>query len=315
METDAAPRGRTAGRTVDRRGIAIEAAASAAAVALVVYAATKAGLGAGTLVAVLLAASPLIGEFAVTMAARYRPQMTAREAAARMLWPSSCDSCGIVLSQWDILPVVPYVVRRGRCGCRSFAVPATCTAVGLATLAASSAIVAAAWALRGDAAWALAPLVCALAFCPAIVADVVHGECDEFFTMAPAAATLAVGWHHPGPAVLAGAAFAAFVGASGVLAALVRRSATPFPVGVADLSVAFGAGAILGPPGLVAATVWFLFALAASFGVVYAVAGREGSGRYGPALADGSPEGGPFAAPMVPAIVVAAVVAYFWHPF
>ena len=311
---------RTVGRIVDARGIALEALAAVAAVGLVVYGARVAGLGVSSLVVVLWVASPLIGEFAVTMAMRYRPQMTIGQAAARMLWPSSCDSCGAVLSQWDILPVIPYVLRKGRCACRSFAVPPTCTVVGIATAVVASAIVAAAWLIKGDLAYALAPLVVALAYAPVVVADVIHGECDEVFLAVPALATLAVEGGHFVWALSAGAGFALFVVVSGLLVCLVRRSWTRVPFGPADVAAAFGAGAILDLQALVAALVWLCVALAASFVVVFVMAGIGGTRRYGPLAVDAGPSAGhaqqgALATPMLPAIVLSAVIAFFWHPF
>ena len=289
-----------------RLGMAIEACVSLAAAIAVVVFARRAGLGLETLAICLAAASPLVGEFSMTMAYRYRPGMGVAEAASRLLRPSSCDSCSRVLSQWDILPVVPYVVRGGRCSCRAFKVPADCTLVGLTALSLAVATLIAVRIQGAPLAAACVPLALVMAYMPAMVADVVHGECDEAVALLPIPLLLALHPYGMGMALACGLGSALLVVGSALFAALIRRSLSPFPLGTVDVAIAFGAGCVLDVPRLVSANVFLLPAAALSY-VAVRWAGRRVAGRYGP---DG--EEGATAFPMVPAIVMSSWAGSLW---
>ena len=294
-------------------GRGIEVAMSLAAVALSVVACRRFGVGRNELAWFLVAASPLVGEFAATMAYRYESGMSLRDAGARFLRPSRCDACGIALTQWDILPVVPYAVRRGRCSCRKFAVPATCTLAGIATTCTSAAILAGALATGTDA---LAPLALFVSFVPAVVADLAHGEVDEWLLVLPTAAALFL---LPDPLWL-GPAMAALLAVNLWSMGLFARLAAgrgAFGVGVVDVAAAAVTGLYLTFQDAVSASVWFLGLAALSHALVRIPAARRlmpaGGAAYGPGLEEGEDDHGAVAAPTVPAIAFAAVLGMLWH--
>jgi leader peptidase (prepilin peptidase)/N-methyltransferase len=95
----------------------------------------------------LLLASPFIGSFLAT--AVYR--LPRRRSVAGMR--SACPACGHVLGPVDLLPMVGYLVRRGRCAYCGAPVAALYPLIELGALAAALWAVA---ALPGWAAWAVA---------------------------------------------------------------------------------------------------------------------------------------------------------------
>ncbi|MFX7507447.1 prepilin peptidase, partial [Acinetobacter baumannii] len=59
---------------------------------------------------------PFLAEFSVTMARRYRPEMTSMDTFERLLPMSTCDGCGASLG-WRALPFLQMLFGRGRCAC------------------------------------------------------------------------------------------------------------------------------------------------------------------------------------------------------
>lgn len=301
-------------------GRAIEVAASLCALAMTVYGCRRFGVTGTGVTWFLVAVSPLVGEFAMTMAYRYRPGMTTAQAAARLVWPSRCDSCAIGLSQWDILPVVPYVVRRGRCACGAFRVPADCTLAGLATLALAAAVAVGATLAGVDP---LAPVALGLAFAPVVVGDLMHGEVDGPLLGLPLVVAPLL-MPHPwwvGPAMAA--LLVANLWVSSLLTRLfVDRGV--LPTGIRDLAIVGVAGLYLSVQDAVNATVWLLVGLVLSHGAVRLLAsprvraalrlGPPRIGRYGPDAEPGS-EGAldGLAAPQAPALVFSAVMGLVAH--
>jgi leader peptidase (prepilin peptidase)/N-methyltransferase len=97
----------------------------------------------------LLAASPLVGSFLATVA--YRLPRGRSAAAGR----SACPSCGHALGAAELVPVVGYLVRRGRCAHCGSPIPRDYPLIELAALGAAL------WAVTavpGWTAWAVAML-------------------------------------------------------------------------------------------------------------------------------------------------------------
>ena len=268
-----------------------------------VYATWPADAPAWLIAVLLVASSPLVGDFAMTMAVRYRPEMDARACFERLVRPSSCDSCAKPLSQLDMVPFLSRSFATGRCACGAYAVPRTYAVWSAVSASGSLALLCAGW-LSGDpslAAWSIALV---LSFMAAFANDVVHGEVDPAILLPPfALAAFALGTS-PSPletlAVMASCA--ALLVAAGFLGRLAGGGAGRFfPLGWVDVAAAFACGSILDVRGFVNFSVLLvatmsLTALAARFW------GREG--LYGPNGAKG-------AFPAMPPIVWAAALSPF----
>lgn len=255
--------------------------------------------------AILVLCSPLVGDFAVTMSERYSPTMDWRACFRRVAAPSRCDRCGTALSQFDMVPFLSSSARTGFCSCGDYRVPGSYGSWSALTLAASLALLFAAW-WTGDAGSSLAPLVVTLFFMPAVVMDVRHGEVDPAVLALGVAGSLIAGAVAQGPvgAAVGFASGLALISACGAVSwfAIAPREdgSRPFPLGRVDLWVCAGACSILGPEGLASFLIWCVPAAVLALSLV-AVSLRGSA--YGP-VGDGA-----LAFPMVPVIVVASCFA------
>jgi len=163
----------------------------------------------------LLAASPVIGSFLATVACRL-PR--GRSAAAGR---SACLSCGHVLGLADLVPVVGYLIRRGRCAHCGAPIPRDDTLIEIAALAAALWSVA---AVPGWPAWAVAVLGWGLLTLAAI--DLKHFLLPDVLTL---------------PLLCLGLAFAAL----GAMAPSLGWATTPLDA-AAGAAAGFGAFALLG---------------------------------------------------------------------
>jgi leader peptidase (prepilin peptidase)/N-methyltransferase len=201
--------------------------------------------------------------------------------------PSACMSCGTGIAWYDNVPVLSWLVLRGRCRSCSAPIPARYPAVELvsALLVAGSV-----WrfGLHGEA------LVAAF-FCLALVAvsatDVEHGIIPNRIVLPAAAVVLAAQTAlRPSPQWAVGA-----LGASGFLfvAALLSRG-----MGMGDVKLALLLGAMLGKTVSVALLVGMLAAFVPAIYLLlkHGAAARKAKIPFGPFLALGG------------------VVALFWGP-
>jgi leader peptidase (prepilin peptidase) / N-methyltransferase len=224
--------------------------------------------------AVLLAPGLAIGSFLNVVAAR----VPLRRSIVHP--PSACMSCGTELAWYDNVPLVSWLVLRGRCRSCGSAIPARYPAVELATALLLAGCV---WKFGATGSAAVAAL-----FCAALVAvsaiDVEHGIIPNRIVLPAAAVVLAAQTGlHPSPEW----AIAAF-GASGFLFA--AALAYPKGMGMGDVKLALLMGAALGRTVPVALMAAMLTAIVPAI-VLFA---RHGSAArkmripFGPFLALGS---------------------------
>lgn len=282
--------------------VAVQCSLAAAAVAFV-YATWPQDSPPWLVLALLVSSSPLVGDFAMTMAARYRTGMDLAACFERLVRPSSCDSCARPLSQVDMVPFLSHSFVTGRCACGAYQVPRTYAAWSALALAGSLALVLAGW-LSGNlpaAAWAVA---LTLSFMAAFANDVAHGEVDLAILLPPSVlAALAVAAAPSPPLTVAVmVASAALLVAAGFLGRFAGGGAGRFfPVGLVDVAAAFLCGSILDVRGFVNFSV-LLVATMAVAAVAARIWGRKG--LYGP-------DGSRGAFPAMPPIVWAAALAPF----
>ena len=199
---------------------------------------------------------------------------------------SRCPNCGAEIRNRDNVPVVSWLVLRGRCrdcGARiSFAYP-------LLELATAALVVAA--AVRYERPWVGAMVALMLALMPAIAfIDLRHRIVPNRIVVPAAAVTLVAHTAiDPSVAWLAGA-----LGASGFL--FVAVLAYPKGLGMGDVKLALLLGAMLGGAVVVALLLGFVAALVPSV----ALFARHGSGARKMAI------------PLVPFLSLGAVVALFF---
>lgn len=101
---------------------------------------------------------------------------------------SRCDSCGRRLSPLELVPVVSYLVMKGRCGACGARIPLTHPAVELA----AAALAAAALVLQPNASGAAFALLWLLLLAPAVL-DALHYWLPDRLTLVIAIAGLALG--------------------------------------------------------------------------------------------------------------------------
>ena len=196
-------------------------------------------------------AAPCVGSFAATLALRLpagEPVLAAR---------SACPACGHRLAARDLVPLLSWLVRRGRCGYCDRPIGLVYPATELGCL------VVVAWAalhLAGVDLW----LACALGWTllALALADQRALVLPDLLVLPLAAAGLAVAWFlRPAAfaehALGAAAGFAAFMAVRWAYRALRRREG----LGLGDAKLMAAAGAWVAWPGL--ASVVFLAALAA----------------------------------------------------
>lgn len=187
----------------------------------------------------LLAVSPAVGSFLAVLADRL-PR--GEDVIAR---PSACRACGTRLGVADLVPVLSFAVRRGRCGHCGAAIPPF---VLYTEMLAMGAALAAVIVARDPAQMALVALVLWLLVALA-VSDLVWFRLPDALNAALFAAALVVAWSEDRLVYgLAGAA----LGAGSFLA--LRRGYRALRgregLGQGDVKLMAGLGALLGPPDL-----------------------------------------------------------------
>lgn len=259
----------------------------------------------------LLLISPMVGEFAETMAWRYRPGLSTMDALRRLTKQSRCDSCDRGLGQLDIVPVLPFVLRGGQCSCGRYKIPAACTITGMVVLAVTATICAF-YYLIGSVTSAVAPIVVFLSLVPAIVADLRHGEVDGWLVALAVPGCLAL--HYAGfvPLEAAGLALASLA-ATGLITAGVQWKFRPFAFGLVDFLLVGVTALALDIRQVVSANMWLFVALAVWHAAVWVAQrwefGRRWTAKFGPI---GEYESIAPPAPMVPCIAAAVVLAMIW---
>ena len=285
--------------------VAVELAVAVSAAIWVWLQASSDGVPRGALLTFLVVAAPMVGDFAITLAHRYRSGMPLRACLHRILRSSSCDGCGIPLGQLDVFPVLPYLARRGTCRCRRHRISRAYPTFEVASLLA--AVVALAVCLIADAD-AVRVLTILLAFLPAIVMDVVHGEVDGPMFAFPFAIALATPQAGLTVALACSAGLAVHTFAAGLLARVAIRRGLP-AMGPADILAGAAVGSFLTVPQAVSATVWLVLGFAVCLGLCRILGTSSlpffGMRRHGP---DDLPEG-TLVAPVVPAFAIAGMMA------
>ncbi len=223
-----------------------------------------------------LLVSPLVGSFlgvAILRMPAGRPILLAR---------SACDQCGRRLGGKDLIPLLSWAWRRGRCACGAARLSPFYPAIELAALAvaASAAAVLSGWLL-----WASLALGWTLLALAAI--DLRHYWLPDRLSLPLIPAGLGVAWlidpaKLPDQAIGALAGFLAFAGIAWVYRRLRRRAG----LGLGDAKLLAAAGAWLGwqaLPGLVVVAAGLALAVAlarAAFGARLAAATRIAFGPY-----------------------------------
>jgi leader peptidase (prepilin peptidase)/N-methyltransferase len=218
----------------------------------------------GSILALLIA--PFVGSFLGVVVERLpagRPIALAR---------STCDRCGETLAARDLVPLLSWLARRGRCGCGKIWLGAFYPGIELAALAValSAALVLSGWLL-----WASLALGWTLLALAAI--DLRHHLLPDLLTLPLIPAGLAVVWlvdaaRLPDHAVGAAAGLIGFV----LIAWLYRRLRHREGLGLGDAKLLAAGGAWLGwqaLPGVVA--------LAAVVALAVALAGALAGGKLG----------------------------------
>jgi leader peptidase (prepilin peptidase) / N-methyltransferase len=195
---------------------------------------------------------------------------------------SHCGACGRTLSAPDLVPLVSWLVLRGRCrGCR-----ARVSAVYPLIEAATAGLAAAAVLTFGPTWEGLAAAVLAVCLVPVVVIDLRHRLIPDLVVLPAAAVAVAAGiaadpgrWWMP---------VASALGASGFLLAL--SLLYPGGMGLGDVKLALLMGAVLGSAVIPAFAI--AFGAGATLGVALLVrhggAARRRAVPFGPFLAAGS---------------------------
>jgi leader peptidase (prepilin peptidase)/N-methyltransferase len=226
----------------------------------------------------LLLIAPFVGSFLGVVVERLpagRPIALAR---------SSCDHCGARLGARDLVPLLSWLARRGRCGCGKVRLGAFYPGIELAALAVamSATLVLSGWLL-----WASLALGWTLLALAAI--DLRHYLLPDALTLPLIAAGLAVAWLIE-PARLgdhALGAAAGFVGFAGI-AWLYRRLREREGLGRGDAKLLGAGGAWLGwqaLPSVVALAAAVALAVALAGALLGAKLGATTRIAFGPYLA------------------------------
>jgi leader peptidase (prepilin peptidase) / N-methyltransferase len=224
----------------------------------------------------VLLVSPCVGSFLGVVVVRMP------EGRSVLLGRSVCDRCGRTLGVADLIPLVSYLVRRGRCACGEARLSLFYPAIELGALAvaASTAGMLSGWLLLASLAlgWTLLALA---------AIDLRHYWLPDRLTLPLVPAGLVVAWLID-PARLgdhligALAGFLAFAGIAWAYRRLRRRAG----LGLGDAKLLAAAGAWLGwqaLPGLVVVAAALALAVAlirAAFGARLAATTRIAFGPY-----------------------------------
>lgn len=178
---------------------------------------------------------PFLAEFSMTMAARYRPEMSTKEAFARLMPMSVCDGCRLALG-WRALPFIQMVIGRGRCACGSLKIDRSYTFSAIFAFMAFI-CVSVAVGLAADSQVASKAALIFLVGLPLAIMDYEHQEIDEAMVAVSVGLALVIGAGSISP--LNAMIFAASIGMAGLLASLMRGETA---LGFMDLI----AGAVFG---------------------------------------------------------------------
>ena len=231
---------------------------------------------AGTILALLVA--PFVGSFLGVVVERLP------EARPIGLARSSCDHCGATLGARDLVPLLSWLARRGRCGCGKVRLSAFYPGIELAALAVA---VSAALVLSGWLLWASLALGWTLLALAAI--DLRHYLLPDALTLPLIAAGLAVAWLIE-PARLGDHALGAAAGFIGfaVIAWSYRRLREREGLGRGDAKLLGAGGAWLGwqaLPSVVALAAVVALAVALAGALLGAKLGATTKIAFGPYLA------------------------------
>jgi leader peptidase (prepilin peptidase)/N-methyltransferase len=231
---------------------------------------------AGTILALLVA--PFVGSFLGVVVERLP------EARPIALARSSCDHCGATLGARDLVPLLSWLARRGRCGCGKVRLSAFYPGIELAALAVA---VSATLVLSGWLLWASLALGWTLLALAAI--DLRHYLLPDALTLPLIAAGLAVAWLIE-PARLGDHALGAAAGFIGftVIAWLYRRLREREGLGRGDAKLLGAGGAWLGwqaLPSVVALAAVVALAVALAGTLLGAKLGATTKIAFGPYLA------------------------------
>ena len=218
----------------------------------------------GTILALLIA--PFVGSFLGVVVERLpagRPVALAR---------STCDHCGETLATRDLVPLLSWLARRGRCGCGKVRLGAFYPGIELAALAMA---VSAALVLSGWLLWASLALGWTLLALAAI--DLRHYLLPDALTLPLIPAGLGLAYliepgKLPDHAIGAAAGLIGFV----VIAWLYRRLRRREGLGLGDAKLLAAGGAWLGWQALPS-----VVALAAVVALALALAGALAGGKLG----------------------------------
>jgi leader peptidase (prepilin peptidase) / N-methyltransferase len=231
---------------------------------------------AGTILALLVA--PFVGSFLGVVVERLP------EARPIGLARSSCDHCGATLGARDLVPLLSWLARRGRCGCGKVRLSAFYPGIELAALAValSATLVLSGWLL-----WASLALGWTLLALAAI--DLRHYLLPDALTLPLIAAGLAVAWLID-PARLGDHALGAVAGFIGfaVIAWLYQRLREREGLGRGDAKLLGAGGAWLGwqaLPSVVALAAVVALAVALAGTLLGAKLGATTKIAFGPYLA------------------------------
>lgn len=205
---------------------------------------------------------------------------------------SRCDACGARLGPMELIPVVSYLVQRGRCRRCGGGIPMSCpVSEGLTALAFAAIL-----HRFGLCWWALGCMAFTLLLLAVALWDMETGEIPDKLLLAIAGNFLVFGLLRGGPEGL-------LVGFLGGLACsvplllmvlLMDKALGRESMGGGDIKLFFAAGLYIS---------WrealFLLLTACALGIAFALARRKNAG-----------EGGEF--PFGPAIAAAAVIAVLW---
>jgi leader peptidase (prepilin peptidase) / N-methyltransferase len=232
------------------------------------------------LAALALAPGLALGSFLNVVAAR----VPLRRSIVRP--PSACMSCGHEIAWYDNVPVVSWLVLRGRCRSCGTGIPARYPAVELVT---GLLVAACVWRFGLHPETLVASFFC-LALVTVSATDLEHRIIPNRIVL-PAAVVVLVGQTlvHPSPEWAIAA-----VGASGFL--LAAALVYPAGMGMGDVKLALLLGAMLGRTVPVALFLGMLAALAPG---VYLLAKHGSKGRK-------------MGVPLAPFLGLGAVAALFW---
>lgn len=198
---------------------------------------------------------------------------------------SACPTCGHALTARDLVPVLSWLLARGRCRHCAAPVPARYPLIELTAAALLAVIAWRAGALDWPPAALAAAALLALVLLALAVVDLEHGLLPDVLTLAAAAPALALRLILDGPQGLLLGGLGALVGGGGawLLRVAFRRFTGRDGLGLGDVKFLALAGLLLPPTGW---PVYLFLAgcLGVGLGLVWRATGRGATFPFGPAL-------------------------------